>query len=196
MIERRYTKTSVELRGDDGENISGVASVFYDGTPDTEFELWEGGPVERIMPTAFERALEDADDVVALFNHEPSQLLGRTPDSLRLWTSSKGLHYETPVDDTQVSQEVRKYIKANKVRGSSFAFTPESVEWTEEGDKEIRNVKSVRLYDVSPVTRPAYSKTSASLRGQELSEIRAEHAAWKEHVETEKRFSRLDSLFD
>ena len=60
------------------KTISGYAAVFFrEGDPGTQYELFEGA-VERIMPGAFDDALRDRTDVVALLIHNFDWLLGRT----------------------------------------------------------------------------------------------------------------------
>ncbi len=140
--------------------IKGYAAVFYDGTERSEFQLG-GDCYERIMPGAFDEALR-SDDIVALFNHDPSQLLGRnSAGTLELSTDSVGLRYSIPVGDTAISQEVGKMQARGDLRGSSFAFTVrsggESIK--RDGERSIREVESVHLFDVGPVTYPAYSGT-------------------------------------
>lgn len=151
--------------------IVGRAAVFYDGTPGTEFKLWKGA-VERIAPTAFDAALTRPDDVRALFNHDPSRVLGRsTAGTLSLSKDKQGLNYRIDTPDTPTGREVTELIRRRDVKGSSFAFWVEKEEWAEEGDLEVWTILSVRLADVSPVTFPAYEATTA--------EARASYDAWR-----------------
>ena len=90
--ERRSFAGSLELRAadDDGHNtIVGHAAVFGADS------LNLGGFIERIAPKAFRQTLRDADDVRALWNHDPNQVLGRTTSgTLRLHTDDRGLAFE------------------------------------------------------------------------------------------------------
>ena len=91
----------VELREDENKKpagITGYAAVFYDGTPNTEYELCDGLR-ERIMPGAFDRAMSEGHDVRGLFNHDANMLLGRTTSgTCRLSVDSRGLKYDIPLD--------------------------------------------------------------------------------------------------
>ena len=81
--------------------IEGYAAVFYDGTERTEFRL---GPnmVERIHPGAFDEAFRD-DDVVALFNHDQSLIIGRrSAGTLRLSLDARGARYEIDEGETTI----------------------------------------------------------------------------------------------
>ncbi len=127
-----------------------------------------GGFVEQIAPGAFDACL--GDDVVALFNHDPNQVLGRsTAGSLRLSVDEIGLRYEIDLAGDEVSQRVAAYIGDGRISQSSFGFTiadDDGDEWARADNGAIvRTVRSVkRLYDVSPVTYPAYLDTAVALR--------------------------------
>lgn len=186
-MERRFLSnksSSVEIRGDGAsKTIGGYASVFWDGTPGTEYELWDTSyerAVERIAPGAFTKALARGDDCACLFNHDDSLLLGRTTaGSCKLSADGRGLFYETTPGDTSVARDVLTYIQRREIFGSSFAFNVDEERWTETKDangkwQSIREILSVTLADVSPCTRPAYSAASVGLRKSgEIDEARA-----------------------
>lgn len=183
-MERRFLKTAVaptELRGEgDARKIVGYASVFYDGTPETEYELW-AGVVERIAPTAFDEALARPDDVVGLFNHRPDNLLARSSSGdLRLKVDKRGLAYEIDVDPTDPDHtRVVAKLERGNLTGSSFAFIATSETWTEdEAGQEVRTINSVRLYDVSPATYPAYDGTTADTRSVGIDGVREKRDCW------------------
>jgi len=177
-IERRFLAAergpvTVETReGGEGRMIRGLAAVYYDGTPDTEYELWTDF-VERIMPGAFDRAIKEADDTRALFNHDPNMLLGRTSaGTLTLESTSKGLGYAITPAETQVAADVIIHIERGDLSGSSFAFEVTDEEIRKENGIDIREIQSVKLYDVGPVTYPAYEATEADVRSLQEHHIR------------------------
>lgn len=175
-MERRFIATSVAAvraaKRDDGKPIiAGYGAVFYDGTPDTEYKLWDD-MVERIMPGAFDRAISEQHDVRGLFNHDPNHVLGRTKSgTMKLSIDAKGLAYEIEPGDTGVSRDVQIHLERGDVSGSSFSFVPTEAQWIEQVKDGktiyIREVRSVDLYDVGPVTFPAYESTTAGVRSQE-----------------------------
>lgn len=187
-MERRYlfgdvSGVSLEPRAE-GERpkIRGIASVYYDGTAATEYKLWTD-TVERIMPGAFDAALE-RDDVRALFNHDSNMVLGRTPKTLTLSDSPEGLRYEIDPADTGVARDVTEHIRRGDVSGSSFAFLVTDEEWRKEDKVTIREIRGVELFDVGPVTYPAYESTTAGVRSVDgVEEARAAFAKWKERNE-------------
>lgn len=155
--------------GDDKKKpkqISGYAARFFDrDDPGTEFEL-APGMVERLHHEAFDAALERHDDVVALFNHDPNFVLGRTKSgTLELSVDDTGLFYSTEAPDTQlVNDLVIVPMGRGDIDGSSFGFMIEDQRFFDEGDTQVREIRSVRLIDVSPVTYPAYAATTSEAR--------------------------------
>lgn len=181
--ERRFTnlntaRVALEQRADEGPKITGYAAVFYDGTDATQYMLWDD-MAERIMPTAFDRAVKE-DDVRGLFNHDPNMLLGRTTaGTMRLSVDSKGLRYEIDPPDTAVGRDTATAIKRGDLSGSSFAFVPTETLIREQDGITIREILAVELFDVGPVTFPAYESTSAGLRSEGMDDLRREVEAWR-----------------
>jgi HK97 family phage prohead protease len=167
-IERRdFFNSSVVCRDDDlgSKKISGIASVFFNREdPGTQYEIFPG-LLERVMPGAFDKAFERGDDVRALFNHDSNNLLGRTGSgTLSLEVRDEGLGYSIDLGETTVARDVASHISRGDVTGSSYAYTVQDDEWIEEGPNLIRQIRSVTLYDVGPVTFPAYESTSTVAR--------------------------------
>src|SRR5579872_464038 len=174
-IQYRYTPQSrpqLQTRSggtvDNGlPTIVGYAAVFYNPSdPGTQYEL-APGIFERIDPRAFDRALRE-DDVAGLFNHDDSLMLGRTSSgTMRLSVDAHGLRYEIDPPDTATAREVIELLKRGDLRGSSFAFKPEpgTTQTSFDGDISIRLLTSVQLFDVGPVSFPAYSGTDADVSG-------------------------------
>jgi len=190
---------AVEVRDQDGQPvITGYAAVYHQADdPGTEFELLDNY-VERIMPGAFDNALETGQDVRGLFNHDPNQVLGRTgAGTMTLSADSIGLRYDIIVPDTQLGRDVATSISRGDVTGSSFSFkvADGGAEIRKDGDKTIRELRSVNLFDAGPVTFPAYSGSSAGLRaGLRTAENikEAESALWAWLDETRKGQEAVD----
>jgi HK97 family phage prohead protease len=165
---------TLDVREGKDPRVVGYAARYYDGTPGTQYQLWEG-VVERIMPGAFDRAAKE-DDVRGLFNHDPSLILGRTSaKTMSLTVDARGLKYDISPGDTTTGRDVREHLKRGDVTGSSFAFVTTDEEFRKEGGVTVREIRGVKLYDVGPVTFPAYEASSAGLRtvgGDDLSELR------------------------
>lgn len=180
-LERRYISNRAE-QSESG--IHGIAAVFYrDDNPGTEYKLW-ANTVERIMPGAFDRAVAE-DDVRALFNHDPSWVLGRTKaGTMRLSVEEAGLAYHIEPSETRNYSELAAMLKRGDVDGSSFSFIVNQETWIKEGDREIRQIEAVQLYDVGPVTYPAYAATEAWTRGEDFA--RRSYDEWIENLRRER----------
>ena len=185
-MERRMTRGAVELRKRDDEKprIGGYASVVYDGTPGTEYWIFND-LVERVMPGAFDRVLARGDDVAGLWDHDLGQLLGRTASgTLRLSQDQRGLAFELDLPDTQLGRDTLALVERGDVTGASIGFAVgDGVEvWRREGGIDVREIHSVGfLRDVSAVTFPAFEDTEVGMRalgdGGEAAESRREFRA-------------------
>ena len=151
-MEKRYfnIETRTEKREDGSTTITGHAAVFNQMSSDL------GGFREIIAPNAFENVL--TDDVRALVNHDPNLLLARTTSgTLNLSQTNEGLQYSFDVPDTTYGRDLIISMERGDITQSSFAFTIEEDSWESTEDGEIRTINKVKqLYDVSPVTYPAY----------------------------------------
>lgn len=200
MEKRHATNQRVEIRREENQpaTISGYAAVFYRADqPGTEFRLADDY-VERIQPGAFDNALQNADDARALFNHDSNQVLGRVSSgTLRLNVDEVGLRYQIDLPDTQLGRDVATIIERGDVSGSSFAFAvnDKGSEVTRDGEQMVRTITDVSLFDVGPVTYPAYQATSTAKRNTEaLEELEAYRTANQAAVDAVNVRSRLIEL--
>jgi len=164
--EQRTYNVTFECRQDEGKpvQIAGHAAVFNEFADIFGFR-------ERILPGAFTEAI-NRDDVRALFNHDSNFVLGRNKSgTLRMSEDSKGLAVEIDMPDTQLIRDmVTEPINRGDVSQMSFAFRVVQDEWRHFDDKpDERDIKEVRLYDVSPVTYPAYEGTDVALASRSKS---------------------------
>ena len=163
--ERRFFTEPVafEVRDEkiDENIIEGYAAVFNKDSEDF------GGWHERIAPGAFSEVL--SDDAVALFNHDMNLVLGRNGANVTLEQDNKGLRYKVKLPDTTLARDLKQLIKDGIIHQSSFAFTVSEQEW-KHNDKQpsVRTITKIkRLYDVSPVTTPAYRDSTVGARSFE-----------------------------
>jgi HK97 family phage prohead protease len=152
----------VEKREDGRRTISGYAAVFNCDSQDL------GGFVERISPGAFKEALKTSD-TRALFNHDANFVLGRkSAGTLRLKEDERGLFMEIDPPQTQAAKDLMESIKRGDISEQSFAFSVQDDKWSNMDDPDKMTVRTVEkishLFDVSPVTYPAYQDTSVALR--------------------------------
>jgi HK97 family phage prohead protease len=136
---------------------------------------------EVIEPGFFDDVMND--DVRALFNHDENHVLARSRNgkgTLRLFNDEIGLGYEFEPPATSTGDDLQESMRRGDIAESSFAFSikPNGDKWVEENGITTRTLKkggAARLYDVSPVTYPAYPDTAVAMCS--LSEFRKATAA-------------------
>lgn len=174
-IERRYQqgKLQIEKRADGGVTIAGYPAVFE------VLSVNLGGFREKIQRGAFANTIK-TDDIRALLDHDSSKVLGRQKNgTLRLEEDEVGLRMEIDPPDTQVARDLLVNLERGDIDQGSFGFRvqPKGDRWEEDPETGtvIRTLLDVKLFDVSPVTFPAYPQTSVGLRGLEIGEWRLEN---------------------
>jgi hypothetical protein len=146
--------------------LVGTAVVF-----DAESEDL-GGFVETIDPRALDGVMASDPDVRAFWNHDTGSLLARTiAGTLRLRLDAKSLRYEIDLPDTSAGRDVLTLARRGDLRENSFGFDVDidGDEWSRRDDgMRMRRLKRIsRLYEVSPVSIPAYPQTSLAVRSLE-----------------------------
>lgn len=166
-MERRILPINAEVRAaGDGKPamISGYAARFNELSV-----VLYGMFRERIAPGAFTETLA-SDDIRSLWNHNADYVLGRNKNgTLRLREDDTGLFMEVDPPDTQAGRDALISVARGDVSQQSFMFDvqPDGDDWYEDAEGQIiRTLKRVRLYEVSPVTFPAYPQTSAEARDE------------------------------
>ena len=165
--ERRTITGTVHARAiGDGmpKEIGGIAAVVNSVTDLGYFE-------EVITPGAFDYALSREYDIRCLFNHEAELILGRTKaETCKVFVNADGnLEYTwIPDYENPTHMSVVRSIMRGDITQSSFAFTIKEQSWadsTKYGTMGKRTITMIdELFDVSPVTYPAYSETEADAR--------------------------------
>jgi len=125
-----------------------------------------GGFKERIAPGAFKKAIKTSD-ARALINHESRLILGRqSAGTLTLAEDDEGLLSRIDPPDTTYANDLMISLRRRDIQEMSFGFTVSAEEWdgleTEMPTRTLLEVKD--LFDVSPVTFPAYQDTEVALR--------------------------------
>lgn len=161
-VERRtFDLTEMRVSRADGETpkITGHASVFNKLSENL------GGFREKVAPGAFSKTIEESD-IRALWNHNPDYVLGRNKSgTLALAEDKKGLAIEIEPPDAQWAKDLMETIKRGDVDQMSFSFVTIKDRWeNKEGKDSIRTLEEVELFDVSPVTFPAYPQTDVNVR--------------------------------
>ena len=158
---RYYTDIGSEVRKekDQPTMIIGYGAVFNERSQNL------GGFVEKIKKGAFAESLEK-DDVVFLRNHSPDFVLGRFSNKkLEARENTKGLYYEVEPPDTTWAKDLIVSVERKDMFQNSFAFRTIEDSWDNSDPKLIvRTLLKVKLVDISIVTFPAYTGTTAKVR--------------------------------
>lgn len=132
---------------------------------------------EIIRPGFFKNALDNPDRILGLFNHDDNIVIGeRNAKTLELTETSHGLKYAISVASTQTIKDlVLSPIERKEIVGASFGFSlnEDGYRWEESDDYDemIRVLLQggcAKLYDVGPVTFPAYTQTDTSVAARSL----------------------------
>jgi HK97 family phage prohead protease len=155
LQERRVAPLSgVELRtSEDGTSVTftGYAAVYDDEAHG-----------ERIAPGAFTKTVNDRADVRFLVNHDGVPLARTKSGTLTLDANDpRGLGVTAQLDRANPRvQELESAMRRGDLDQMSFSFAP-----VQERDVEgVRELREVKLFDVSAVTFPWYEGTSAEMR--------------------------------
>jgi HK97 family phage prohead protease len=161
MRERRFLTNEFRASGTPANpKISGYAATF-----NVETEL-QPGLWEVIRPGAFKQSIAKRDDCGCFFNHDESLILGRvSAGTLRLKEDSKGLFFDCDVDaEVSYAADLYRNIKAGNISECSFGFYTIQDDYTKTKQGVLRELLTAKVFDVSPVTFPAYSQTSVAAR--------------------------------
>ena len=162
-----------ELRAD-GLHISGYVNV--PGRESRPVMTPHGRVIEIIEQRAFQKAIERADNIRMLLDHDPARILASTQDNtLTVREDAVGLRAESVVTDPEVIDGAR----AGKLRGWSFNIRnpKDTLEQRAEG-LPIRHITDLDMDEVTLVMNkvPVYSSTSIEVRADtdEAVEYRAD----------------------
>lgn len=160
--EVRAYDAKLELRKEEGNKdfIVGHAAVF-----NKRSLLLFGYFFEYIARNSFTKSIEE-DDIRALFNHEPNLVLGRNRSgTLLLEEDDVGLRMKIRLPDTTLGKDLRVSVDRGDITQASFGFDTIEDEWDKDSDGVwVRTLRKARLWDVSPVTFPAFTDTDVALR--------------------------------
>ena len=154
---RSIAYTNLELRAlDDGNTLVGYAAVFDSPSEPMPY-------TEYVRRGAFAKTLNDGADVRLLIDHEGVPLARTKSGTLSLEEDERGLRVEAELDpENPDAARVLSAMRRGDLSQMSFAFKTVKDSYNE--DRSVRELKEVKLFDVSIVTFPAYEDTVAELR--------------------------------
>jgi len=143
------------------------------------------GFYEILKPGCFTNSLNSGRDVKSYWNHDIGKVLGSTrAGTLILKDSPTGLDIVLDPGSTSWGRDALESIRRGDVTGFSFGFNVVSEDID---DNDVRLIRDVILYEVSPTPLPAYEGSKAAVRNKTTYNFSAR--------ETEnKRMKRAESL--
>jgi HK97 family phage prohead protease len=158
--EVRTNSVDFEVRAEgDGMTFTGYASVFNSPSQDL------GGFIEYVAPGAFKRSLQSRNEVKLLWNHDAGEpLASLRGGSMQLVEDEVGLKVTATLPQTSRGKDVAELLRLKTIDSMSFGFNVIKDTWSRDG--QTRTLDSVRLFEVSIVSFPAYEATTAQVRSQ------------------------------
>jgi HK97 family phage prohead protease len=165
-------RAAIELRAV-GRRLEGYAAVF-------NVETRIGNFRELVRPGAFAASLASGTDILALADHDPARLLGRTASgTLALAEDSRGLSFAIDLADTGLARDLLTMTERGDVGGASIGFRMLREEWPA---RDLRELHELRLLEISVVhAHAAYPQTSVTARSREAAagpELRRRRLLW------------------
>jgi HK97 family phage prohead protease len=159
--EIRTNSVDFEVRAEgDGMTFTGYASVFNSPSEDL------GGFIEYVAPGAFKRSLQSRNEVKLLWNHDSGEpLASLRGGTMQLVEDSRGLKVTASLPQTSRGRDVAELLRTKVIDSMSFGFNVIKDSWSTNG--QTRTLESVRLFEVSIVSFPAYEATTAQVRSSQ-----------------------------
>ncbi|MEA6468658.1 HK97 family phage prohead protease, partial [Salmonella enterica subsp. enterica serovar Newport] len=105
---------------------------------------------EQFAPGAFKDSLASGSDVRALYEHNYTQLLGRTKSgTLVLAEDDTGLRFELTPPNTQLGNDVLELVERGDISGMSFGFRALKESWDITPTPYIRTVTAAELREIT-----------------------------------------------
>lgn len=168
----------VEVQEHKGKKtIYGYGAVF--DKPSSVLEARGIGEfTEFVDKRAFDAVLDDQMTMI-LFNHDPNMILGRTgAGTARMTIDSTGLMYEVTPPDSR--RDILESIERGDIVGSSFSFDVEEEKWRNGSERPERSLMKIkRIYDLGPVSFPAYPDTTTAARSMKGYLDRVNEERWQ-----------------
>jgi len=158
--EVRTNSVDFEVRAEgDGMTFTGYASVFNSPSQDL------GGFIEYVAPGAFKRSLQSRNEVKLLWNHDSGEpLASLRGGTMQLVEDEVGLKVSAQLPNTTRGRDIAELLRTKVIDSMSFGFNVIKDTWSRDG--QTRTLDSVRLFEVSIVSFPAYESTTATVRSQ------------------------------
>lgn len=130
--------------------------------------LWDEF-VEQFAQNAFSNSLSNGADVLCLYEHDYTNLLGRTTSgTLQLTEDATGLRFELTPPDTQLGRDVLTLVERGDIDGMSFGFRAIKDQWDIGQEPYIRTVLEAELREITITSLPAYPDSGVEIAKRSL----------------------------
>lgn len=128
--------------------------------------------VERILPGAFRKAIQNGNEIHFLAEHENAKILSSTRNgSLNLREDENGLYMEATISDTSWGRDYHTLITDGIIQNMSFGMQVLKDSWKKLADGTYeRSISDLYLAEVSAVRNPAYVQSTIQARSIEVVE--------------------------
>jgi hypothetical protein len=184
MTCRTFDMDALEVRvgsNDKEKHLTGHGAVYDRWSVDL------GGFKELFEQGSFTESI-GKDDIRSLQNHDAHYILGRTKaGTLALEEDKRGVKFDVTLPDTSYANDLLVSVERRDITGCSIIFSVdpkderwfvdgEEVEWLdalmamwdEKKHKVERRISKASMYDIGPVTFPAYPQTDVKARAIEM----------------------------
>ena len=157
-------KRNLEIRAAENMTLEGIAIVFNQPAA-------IGQMTEVISPEALRGV--DLDGIVLITNHDDTGIpLARSPKTLALTVTDKGLEMKATLPDTEQARSVYEAVKRGDLSQMSFAFDIGAADFDEA--TQTRTITQIsKVYEISIVNYAAYTQTNVVARNAQKEEEKA-----------------------
>ncbi len=193
--EIRSLPVTLETRAEENGKRTIAGQVPYGIESEVLRDVFGDNFVEELAPGCFDESLK-IRDVVALWSHDTSQVLGGTKNrTLRLTSNEERLLFDLDLPDTQTGRDAWESIRRGDVDGVSFGMVVKRDKWSvvKRDGQEVykRTILEAELWEISPAVFAAYSASAVTCRSLEAHKERLQEDREMKDNESKKR-SRLE----
>lgn len=194
ITDKQYLHRTVFTGEDKQVYVEGMGIVYNSKT-----EIYPG-IFESILPGAFSESLSTFRTIKSFINHKPSEILSttRSDPALEILDGDDFLEFSSPIPPTTYGDDLIINLQRGNINGASFSFCI-----TENGDhyKKLpdgslhRTIIEAEIYEVGPVTNPAYEQTNVNLRNKEFFDSLKKSIETKNHKNIDNTELRIIQEF-
>lgn len=169
MIEIREITAQTNASAEEDKKI--VEGVVNKPTQKSEVLHDKNGKpfVEMLLPNVFADAIEQAENIRLLLNHDTNKVLADTKTgTLKIVEEDGEVKMQAELVETTDGKDAYELVKKQLSGGLSFGFQTLEDEWKQVDGIYQRTIKKMILNEISIVSNPAYKQSSVEARSIEI----------------------------